>query len=169
MPVAKQCPRMRYSLKTYCAWMDRRQLFEMSKSMWERFPAAHCNSSSMLILDTFHGYLYEKLKVKLEGKNCVLVVIPSGMTSQLIPLDVLISNFRMEYKAWLLSDNLPLTPYSKIEWASASELSEWVLATWKKIPRKIVEQSFKKFCITNALMPQNMISYGEIWVMTVFI
>lgn len=83
--------------------------------MWEGFPGALCNSSSMLILDTFHGYLYEKLKVKLEGNNCVLVVIPSGMTSQLIPLDVLVTkslkdNLRMEYKAWLLSENLPLIP-----------------------------------------------------------
>jgi hypothetical protein len=41
----------------------------------------------------------------------------------------------------LLSENLP---YSKIEWAPASELSEWVLVTLKKVPRKVMEQSFNK-------------------------
>jgi hypothetical protein len=62
----------------------------MSKSMQERFSGALCNSSSILTLDTFPGYLHEKLKVKLEGKICVSV-IPSGVTSQLIPINVLVS------------------------------------------------------------------------------
>jgi hypothetical protein len=111
------------------------------QKMWERWPGALCNPLGMLILDTFHG------------QNCVLVVIPGGMTSQLIPLNVLVSkpfedHLRTEYKAWLLSENLSLIPSSKINWASASELAEWILPIWKKIPGKIMEQSFKK-CITD--------------------
>jgi hypothetical protein len=79
----------------------------------------------MFILDSFHGYLYEKLKVQFEGKNCVLVVIPSGMASQCIPLNVSVSkqlkdNLRMEYEASLLSENHPLIPCINIEWASPS-------------------------------------------------
>jgi hypothetical protein len=91
--------------------MDDSYLMEdIVKNIQERFLGALSNSSSMLILDTFHGHLHEKLKVKLEGKDCVLVVIPGGMTSQLTPLDMLVSNslkdhLRMECEAWLLSEN----------------------------------------------------------------
>jgi hypothetical protein len=56
-----------------------------------------------------------------------------------------------ESEAWLPSEILPIIPSVKIKRASASELAEWVLAAWKKIAGKILEQSFKKCCITNAL------------------
>jgi hypothetical protein len=110
----------------------------------------------MLDLDAFRGHLSEELKVKLERKNCDFVVIPGGMTSQLQALDVSVNKpfkdyLRREYEAWLLSENLPLTPSGMIKRASASKLAEWVSAAWKKIAGKTVEQSFKKCCVTNAL------------------
>jgi hypothetical protein len=78
------------------------------------------------------------------------------MPSQLQPLDVSVNKpfkdyLRKEYEAWLLSENLPLTPSGKIKRASASKLAEWVSATWKTIAGKTVELSFKKCCITKAL------------------
>jgi hypothetical protein len=45
----------------------------------------------MLVLDAFHGHLSEEIKVKLERKDWDLVVIPSGMMSQLQPLHVSIN------------------------------------------------------------------------------
>jgi hypothetical protein len=56
--------------------------------------------------------LFEELKVRPEWKNCDLVVIPGGITSQHQPPDVSINKppkdyLRKEYKAWLLSENLP--------------------------------------------------------------
>jgi hypothetical protein len=45
----------------------------------------------MLVPEAFCGYLSEELKVKLERKNCDLVVISRGMTSQLEAFDILIN------------------------------------------------------------------------------
>jgi hypothetical protein len=78
------------------------------------------------------------------------------MTSQLQPLDVSVNKtcknyLGKEYEAWLLSENLPLTPSGKIKRASASKLAERVSVAWKKIAGKTVEQQFKKCCITNSL------------------
>jgi hypothetical protein len=126
------------------------------KNVWERRSGAPRNPPSMLVLDVFRGHLYEEMKVELERKNCNLVVILGGITSQLQPLDVSVNkpfkdHLRKEYKAWLLSENLPLTPSGKIKRASASKLAEWVSAAWKKIAGKTVQQSIKECCITNEL------------------
>jgi hypothetical protein len=61
----------------------------------------------MIIIDTFHWHLSEELKVKLERKNCVLVMIPDGMTSQLHRLGVSVNKpfkayLRKEYEAWFI-------------------------------------------------------------------
>jgi hypothetical protein len=58
------------------------------RNVWERHPGALRNPPSLLVLDTFRGHLSEELKVKLERKNCDLVVILGGMTSQLQTLDI---------------------------------------------------------------------------------
>jgi hypothetical protein len=76
------------------------------KNVWERRPGALRNPPSMLVLNAFRGHLSEELKVKLQRKNCDLVVIPCGM-SQLQPLDVSVNKpikdyLRKEYKAWSL-------------------------------------------------------------------
>jgi hypothetical protein len=43
----------------------------------------------MLVLDAFHGHLSEEITVKLYRKNCDLVVILGGMTSQITSFRVL--------------------------------------------------------------------------------
>jgi hypothetical protein len=122
--------------------------------MWERRPGGLCNPLSILVLDTFCGHLSEALKVKLEPKNCDLLVIPGDMNSQCQPLNVSVNKsfkdyLRKEYDARLISENLPLTPSGKIKRIPASELAEWIMAVWKKIAGKTREQSYKKCCITD--------------------
>jgi hypothetical protein len=55
------------------------------------------------------------------------------MTSQLQPPDVSVNKpfkyyLRKEYEAWLLPENLPLTPSGKFRGAFASNLAKWVSA-----------------------------------------
>jgi hypothetical protein len=52
-------------------------------------------------------------------------------------------NLRKEYMAWLLSENLPLTPSGKAKEASASKLAGWVLATCMDITEKTEEVILK--------------------------
>jgi molybdopterin biosynthesis enzyme MoaB len=52
----------------------------------------------MLVLEAFCGRLSEELKVKLERKNCDLIVISGGTTSQLEALDVLVNKTYILFK-----------------------------------------------------------------------
>jgi hypothetical protein len=47
---------------------------------------------SMLAMDAFGGHLSDRIRKKLRNRNFVLVIIPSGLPSQLQPLDVSINN-----------------------------------------------------------------------------
>jgi hypothetical protein len=38
---------------------------------------------SMLVMDIFHGHLFDRLRNRLRKKNTDLVIISSGMTGQL--------------------------------------------------------------------------------------
>lgn len=137
-------------------WMTSEMMDNWIDVIWNRRPGALRNPCNILVIDAFKGHTSEQIKKKLQNKNCDLVVIPSGMTSQLQPLDVSVNKpfkdyLRQEYEAWLFSENLPLTPSGKIRKAPASKVAEWVSAAWHKIPEVIVQRSFKKCCITNAL------------------
>lgn len=91
----------------------------------------------------------------LKESSCDLVV-PGGLTSQLQPLDVSLNKpfkgyLRDEYDAWLSTENLPLTKTGKLKKAPPSTIAKWVAAAWAKIDVTIVQNSFKKTCISNAL------------------
>lgn len=137
-------------------WMTNELMEDWVKIIWNKRPGALRNPSSILILDAFRGHLTDNIKSNLAHKNTDLVIIPGGMTSQLQPLDVSINKpfkdyLKKEYESWLWMDNHPLTPSGKIKKAPASKLAEWVSNAWNKISNSVVEDSFKKCCITNAL------------------
>jgi hypothetical protein len=86
---------------------------------------------SMLAMDAFHGHLSDRIRNRLRNKNTNLVIIPSGMTSQLQPLDVSVNKplKRLVHKhcdVWLNKGNHTLTPSGKIKRASASIIVEWI-------------------------------------------
>jgi hypothetical protein len=59
----------------------------------------------MLVLDSFHGHMRERVKAKV-NKDCDLLVIPSGMTKLLQPLDVVINwQFRVVFQ-WLYNQQM---------------------------------------------------------------
>jgi hypothetical protein len=79
----------------------------------------------MLAMDEFRDHLLDRIRNRLRSKNTDLVIIPSGMKSQLQPLDVSINKpFKhlvcKHYDACLNKDNHIMTPSSKIKRASAS-------------------------------------------------
>jgi hypothetical protein len=85
----------------------------------------------MLAMDAFRGHLSNRIRNRLGNKNMALVIIPSGMTSQLQPLDVTINKplkhlVHKHYVAWLNKNNHILTPSDKIKRASVSIIVEWI-------------------------------------------
>jgi len=110
----------------------------------------------MLVLDAFKGHLTDSVKNQLRKMKTELVVIPSGMTSVLQPMDVSINKplkdrLRQQYLTWIADPALKLTETGKIKRAAPSKVARWVSATWKAIPESIIVRSFKKCCISNAL------------------
>jgi len=85
-----------------------------------------------------------------------LVVIPSGMTSVLQPMDLSINKpfkdrLSQQYLTWIVDPARELTETGKIKHAAPSEVAQWVSAAWKAIPESIIIRSFKKCCISKAL------------------
>jgi hypothetical protein len=57
-------------------------------------------------MDAFRGHLSDTIRNRLRNRKTYLVIIPTGMTSQLQPLDVSITKpfkhlVRKHYGAWL--------------------------------------------------------------------
>jgi hypothetical protein len=98
-------------------------------------------------MDALHGHLSNNIRNRLRNKNITLIIIPSGMTSQLQPLDMSINTpckhlVCKHYDAWLNKDNHISTHGDKIEGAKASIKVEWVSKAWKQVPVNIIPKSF---------------------------
>lgn len=128
------------------------------------------NPPSMLVLDAFRGHLTLPVKTKLKDVRTELVVIPSGMTSQLQPLDVCLNkpfkdHVRRLYQEWMSNSNaaLSLTPTGRLKRASLATLAQWVADAWAAIPEQMVLASFRKCCISNAM---NGSEDDDVWLLS---
>lgn len=137
-------------------WMTSELMVDWLKTVWLRRPGALFHLPSMLVLDSFRGHITEEVKDQCRKHDSDLVVIPGGLTSLLQPLDVSINkpfkaNLRAEYEAWIRDGARERTPAGKIRKASPATIAQWVSDAWKAIRPEIVEKSFKKCSISNAL------------------
>jgi hypothetical protein len=136
------------------AWMTWELMEVWLGCVWEYWAGVLSRVWSMLAMDTFCGHLSVRIKNRLRHKNTNLVIIPSGMRSQLEPLDVLV-NKPFKYlvckhcDAWLNKDNHILTTSDKIKKASASIIAEWISKAWKEVPDNIIPESFLKCYLSN--------------------
>jgi hypothetical protein len=101
----------------------------------------------MLAIDAFCGYLSNRIRNRLRNKNTNLVIIPSGMTSQLQPLGVSINKpFKhlvcKHYDAWLNKDHNIWKPGGKTNRASVSIRVEWISKAWKDVQVNIFTKRF---------------------------
>jgi hypothetical protein len=90
--------------------------------VWNTRPGALLRKWAILVLDAFKGHLTPAVKATIAGGciNTDLVVIPSGMTSQLHVLDVVVNklfkdHLKQLYSEWLLSGDHALTPAGRIK------------------------------------------------------
>jgi hypothetical protein len=94
----------------------------------------------MLVLDSFHGHMTERVKAKV-NEDSDLVVIPGGMTKLLHPLDIIINRpfkvaFRRLYNRWMKHE---LRPSGRTKHTPLPT----VCAAWCSVYPEIVEKSFK--------------------------
>jgi hypothetical protein len=100
----------------------------------------------VIAIDVFCGHFSDTIRSRLRNKNTNLVIIPSGMRSQLQLLDVSINiPFRLlvckQYDAWVNKDHHILALSDKIERTSASIIVEWISNAWKGVLVNIIAKS----------------------------
>jgi hypothetical protein len=74
--------------------------------VWECQPGALSELWNMLAVDAFHGSLSSRIRNRLGNKKTDLVIIHSGMTSELQPFDVSVNKpfkhlVHKHYDSWL--------------------------------------------------------------------
>jgi hypothetical protein len=137
------------------AWMTSELMEDWLGRVWERRPGALSKPRSMLAMGAFRSHLSDRMRNRLRKKNTDIVIIPSGITSQLQPLDVSINRpfkhlVRKHYVAWLNKDNHILTPTTKIKRASASVvLHDNARPDTAALTRALLEQAGS--CLTTLL------------------
>jgi hypothetical protein len=93
------------------------------------------------------GHLSDRIRNGFRKKSTDLVIIPSGITSQLQPLDKELNKLFShlvcrQYDTLLNKNNHILTLSGKMKSASASLIRECLSKVWKEMPFIIIPKSF---------------------------
>lgn len=79
--------------------MDEELVVDWLKTVWGNRPGAMLAKKSLLVLNSFHGHLTEKVKAELREKHTVLAVILGGLTGMLQLLNVSVNQpFKVEFR-----------------------------------------------------------------------
>jgi hypothetical protein len=100
-----------------------------------------CYANTMLVVDSFHGYMTEWVKVEVNDDSDLLV-IPAGITKLLYPLDVVINQpFKVTYwklyNHWMTTMKHELTPSSRMRSVLFLIECQWILAVRAQFLRKL--------------------------------
>ena len=97
-----------------------------------------------------------KKEIRSERKRTVTAVIPGGLTSLVQPLDVCLNKpfkdrLREKWMTWMMSGEKTFTPGGQLRASSLVTVCQWVKESWQELSKEMVERSFKKCGISNAL------------------
>ena len=139
-------------------WFDDDITKDWIKTVWGGRPGGLCGKKGLLVLDAFRCHRDDNTKAMLTQLNTDLAIIPGGLTSMLQPLDVSINmpfkcHMREQWNAWLdgSSGSQSMTSTGRLRKPDLDLVCQWILNAWEKIPSSMVQKSFKKCSITNAL------------------
>lgn len=98
----------------------------------------------------------DSVKAKLRQKNTDVAVIPGGLTSVVQPLDVCLNKpfkdkLRQKWTDWMIEGEKTYTKGGIMRAAALETVSHWVVESWNEVSDAVVERSFKKCAISNAL------------------
>lgn len=72
-------------------WMDNELALDRVKRVQQNRPGTILAKRSLLVLNSFHDHLSDKIKERLHSIDTDMAVIPGDFTGMLLPLDVSIS------------------------------------------------------------------------------
>ena len=121
-----------------------------------RRPGGFANTQSLLFKDSFSAHLTDTVKQQLRENKTATAVIPGGLTSLVQLLDVCLNKpfkdrLREKWMTWMMSGEKTFTPGGQLRAASLVTVCQWVKESWQELSKEMVERSFKKYGISNAL------------------
>ena len=138
-------------------WMDTDGVLLWLQKVWAHRPGGMTNQKSMLVWDMFRSHLVPKVKARLQkGYNTTAAVIPGGLTSVLQPLDVSLNrplkcHIRDQWITWMASGAAERTAGGNYKRPALGLVTQWVKTAWDKIDNPMIQKSFLKCGISNAL------------------
>uniref|UniRef100_A0A8C3IBY8 HTH CENPB-type domain-containing protein n=1 Tax=Chrysemys picta bellii TaxID=8478 RepID=A0A8C3IBY8_CHRPI len=137
-------------------WMDENGTIEWLEKVWNKRPGAFFKKPAMLVWDMFRAHKTDEVKNVAKNMKTTLAVIPGGLTSVLQPLDVCLNKpfkdrLRKMWSEWMCSGMAKLTKGGNLMKPEINLVAQWIKDAWVSIPSEMVEKSFRKCCISNAL------------------
>lgn len=137
-------------------WFDESIMKDWIRKSFSKRRGSVRRTKSMIVLDAFRCHRTEQIKKMFQNENCVLAMIPGGLTSMLQPLDVSINKpFKQHLKEiwseWLSSNDHTFTTGGAMKKVSMPQICQWILDAWEKIPAELIRKAFKKCCISNKM------------------
>ena len=136
-------------------WMNEDLVKDWLNTVWSKVGGLS-HRKSMLVWDSFRAHLSNPVRRTLQSLNTECAVIPGGMTGILQPLDVSINkpfkdHLRNKWQQWMISGEHTLTASGRMRKAELNVICNWIKQAWDEIPTEMIQKSFLKCCITNAL------------------
>ena len=138
-------------------WMDEEGTKIWIRKVWNKRPGRLTRTKSLLVWDSFSVHLMESIKSILKtDSNTDIAVIPGGLTSVIEPLDVCLNKpfkdkLRQKWTSWMPEGEKTFTAGGNMRAASLPVVAEWVNSSWNEVGNDMVEKSFKKCGISNAM------------------
>lgn len=134
-------------------WMNQDVMKEWAEKCWRKRPNFIFQKNSLLIMDSMRAHLTDETKKTLSKEKTRLAIVPGGLTKIVQPLDLSINrsfkaNMRHCWESWMSEENHTFTKGGRMRKATNSEVCEWILKSWDKIPKDMVEKAFFKAEIT---------------------
>lgn len=132
-------------------WMNMEKLCSWISRIWG---PDEDDVSRLLILDKAPIHTKPEARAALKNVNTELIIIPGGLTNILQPADVC---WNKPFKGhlttrWMEYMQLGLkTPKGNLKRPSRQDVINWVSFAWSKVSEDIIETSFKRCGISNAL------------------
>lgn len=137
-------------------WMDSKLMHDWLEVVWKCRPGGLLRKRCLLVLDSFRGHIEESVKNRMKELNTHPAIIPGGLTSILQPLDVSVNkpfkdHVKTLYTDWMANGEHSFMKTGKIQKPSIEILCSWIVKAWDQISSEIIQKSFKKTGISNAL------------------
>uniref|UniRef100_A0A452GLF8 DDE-1 domain-containing protein n=1 Tax=Gopherus agassizii TaxID=38772 RepID=A0A452GLF8_9SAUR len=137
-------------------WMGESRTMEWLEKVWNKRPGALFKKPAMFVWDMFRVHKTDEVKNVNKNMKTTLAIIPGCLTSVLQLLDVCLNKpfkgrLRKMWSQWMCSGMAKLTKGGNLMKPEINLVSQWIKDAWVSIPSEMIEKSYRKCCISNAL------------------